>query len=307
MIWLKPRGLDSLLAASTPPNIKHYYEFTADAVKQRLAKERYLEAEKLTVERQDMFHFLCSARDPDTGQHAFDETKLRAEAHLLIIAGSDTSGTTLAGLFFYLIHYPRVLAKLVREIRATFTDADEIVQGPKLNSCVYLRACIEEALRIAPALPDELERKVLPGGATIDGDFFPEGVVLGIPGWSLNHNADVFGDAKTFRPERWIPSSDPDMLNSEEEVARLRHSYAPFGKGVGSCLGQKLAWLQISMAVARTLWKMDVRAAPGEDVGAGKDALGWGRRERNVWQVRDAFLSLRDGPVVQLRWRRDVS
>ena len=67
--------------------------------------------------------------------------------------GSDTSATTLSGLFFYLVHNPDVHRKLEKEVRSTFADADDIISGPLLSSCVYLHACINETLRMSPSTP----------------------------------------------------------------------------------------------------------------------------------------------------------
>lgn len=303
VLWLKPRGLDKLIELATPQNMKDYFTFADSSAMQRLKAERDREAVKAPVEREDMFHFLCTARDPDTGELAFGEAELKSEATLLIVAGSDTTSTTMAGLFFYLTHYPRVYAKLVKEIRQTFSSPEDIVHGPLLASCHYLRACIDEALRVGPPGPSEFERQVLPGGTTINGEFFPQGVVLGIPHWSLFRNERVCPDPNVFRPERWIVSDHEDTLNTPEQVSFLKRSYHPFGKGVGSCLGQKLAMQQLSMTVARTLWRMDVRLAPGEEIGAGRPELGWGRRDPNTYQLDDAYISLRNGPMVQFRER----
>ena len=87
-------------------------------------------------------HFLCAAKDPDTGKPAFGLTELLAEANLLILAGSDTTSVTISSLFFYITHNQRVYLKLVKEIREKFDSAEEIVHGPKLlTDCQYLRAC----------------------------------------------------------------------------------------------------------------------------------------------------------------------
>jgi cytochrome P450 len=249
-------------------------------------------------------HFLYTARNPDTGEPAFTPTELLAESNILIMAGADTTAVSISSTLFYLTHNPRAYTKLTAEIRRTFNDIHEIVATPKLlKSCVYLRACIEETLRMAPAGPSELPRQVLPGGTPIDGHHYPEGVVVGIANWALGHNTEFWGDADTFRPERWLVSADPEEGNTAEEVSRLRRGLHTFLRGPGDCVGQKVAMLQLSMVLARTLWRMDVRVAPGTDVGAGREQLGWGRRNPRVFQLEDAYIALREGPLLQFRLR----
>ena len=75
---------------------------------------------------------------------------------------------------------------------------------------------------MAPAGPSELPREVLPGGTVIEGDYYPAGVIVGTPNWAMGHNEEHYGDASTFRPERWIVSDHLDTLNTEEEVRLLK-------------------------------------------------------------------------------------
>ena len=304
LLWLKPRGLDKVLELATPKDVKDYYHFTETLAHTRIEEERRPDIEKHAGGRDDMFHFLCTARDPDTGDFAMSTNDLVSDARLLIMAGSDTTATTVTGLFFFITHHPHVYAKLVKEVLTNFRSAEEIGSGPDLmQRCEYLRAVIYESMRMAPAGVCEAERIVCKGGATIAGISVPEGVTVGVPPWCHNRNEDTFGDANTFRPERWIVSDDPNMYNSQAEVNRLKRCFHPFTKGVGACLGQKMAMIQLCIIVARTLWRYDVRKAPGQRVGEGHPDLGWGRSDPNHYQLRDAYVSLREGPIVQFRKR----
>jgi cytochrome P450 len=80
------------------------------------------------------------------------------------------------------------------------------MNGSKLASCVYLYACIDECLRMSPGGPSEFAREILPGGTTINGEYFPKSVVVGCAHWAMGHNEEAFGDPNRFRPERYIPS-----------------------------------------------------------------------------------------------------
>lgn len=243
----------------------NYYDFLEECVDSRL--EMYRKAEKgvaddpevttsgVTSHREDIFYFLFSAKDPETNQEAYSKQELLAEANLLMIAGSDTSVTVLCGLFFYLGKCPNVYGNLVSEIRSTFSSVEEIEQGPKLGSCKYLRACINEALRLIPPEPSELEREVRAGGYSIDGCFYPEGTGVGIAHWAYYRNEDIYESPTVFLPERWIESE----TNSLEDIDQLKRHFTPFIRGVGNCVGQNFAMLQMEHIVARTLWRLDCR------------------------------------------------
>ena len=282
----------------TPPDVKSYYEFLEQSVKARRQSEEESQNEGKQL-RQDMFHFLFQAKDPETGGPAYtSEEELFAEANLLVIAGSDTTSINMSAFFFYIVRNPAAYAKLIHEIRTTFQSVEDIKAGSQLSSCAYLAACIDEMMRMTPAGPGELSRTILPGGQTIDGHFYPEGVTVGAAGWATGHN-DEYGDPNVFRPERWIV--DEKNGNTAAEVKRIAGLVHPFSAGWGNCAGQNLAKLELLTTVARTLYRFDVRSEPGSTLGEGSLELGWGRREKKAFQLYDSYVAMRDGPMVQFR------
>jgi cytochrome P450 len=297
-VWAKPKGLDYLLDLITPNELKTYYKFVDDSVSKRLQMEKDNKGTEKT--RQDIFHFLCAAKDPVTRER-YSENSLRAEAIMLIVAGSDSVSSVLAGFWFYISRNESTYTRLTTEIRSTFTSSDDIVSGAKLASCVYLYACIEESLRMTPAGASEFAREVLPGGTTIDGEHFAQGVVVGCSNWAMGRNEQVFGDPTRFRPERYIISEGTGV--TVEEVNRIKSCYQPFLIGPTNCVAKNVAMVELALIIARTLFRLDLRAAPGEHLGAGHSSLGWGRRDENQYQITDAYITVRDGPILQFRKR----
>lgn len=300
-VWLKPKGLDRLFEAISPRVVKFYLKFVASSVEERTTLEKKLQSSKCDEKdmRKDMFHYLFQAKDPETGEPSYSTDELNAEASLLIAAGSHTTSVTISGLFFYVTRNSRVYEVLTKEIRNTFASVDDISGGTKLSSCEYLRACIDEALRISPPGPSELTREVLPGGLEIHGSMLPEGTRVGSSFWSRHRNEEYFPDPNVYRPERWIV--DEKMGVSAEDVARARSCFFPFASGPGNCVGKNLAMLELTITIARTLYRMDIRAVPNDALGSGSPALGWGRRDRNQYQLADAYISIRQGPMVQFK------
>jgi cytochrome P450 len=300
VLYLQPRGLHRFQEHIRDADMKAYNSFVSGCVDKRIAEHKA----GVTSTRHDMFHFLLNAVDPDTKLPAFTRREeLLAEARLLVLAGTDTSAGTLCGLFFYLSHNPRILAKLTTEIRSTFDSLEDIALGPKLSKCHYLRACIDEGLRIAPPAPGELPREVLTGGAKILDDFYPAGTIVGCGPWAMGRDAAVFGDPEVYRPERWIALSDPSFVNDEAQVRNLKKNFHPFSMGSGDCAGRNLAMLELLLVIARTLWNTDIMLAPGNTLGEGRPELGWGQRRADNYIVKDSFLCLKDGPVLQFKRR----
>ncbi|KAJ8070668.1 hypothetical protein OCU04_001039 [Sclerotinia nivalis] len=153
---------------------------------------------------------------------------------------------------------------------------------------------------MSPSGPSELLRQVLPGGHEIDGHWYPENTLIGVPSYSLHYHQETFEDPFVFRPERWIPNDEQGI--SAEHVAALQGAFNPFSIGPGQCPGKNIALLEMYMALGRMIHGYDIRR-PVDDIsnrGAGRLEYIWGRRNKNQYQVVDAFLALRDGPIIQL-------
>jgi cytochrome P450 len=256
------------------------------------------------TDRKDFFYYLLNARDPETGQ-GFSNAELWGESNLLIIAGSDTTSTSLAGTFFYLSHNPSALAKATAEVRGKFSDVEEISNGPALNSCTYVRACIDEAMRLSPPVGGILPRQVLPGGLSVDGEEIPEGTVVGVPHYTIHHNSLYYPDPFAYKPERWIPNSksEDSIPVTHETVALAQSAFCPFSVGPRGCIGKGLAYVELMTTVVRTLFLYDMRLAPGEKLGEGNPNADYGRQRPGEFQLQDTFTSMKDGPLVQFRER----
>jgi len=255
----------------------------------------------LDVDRKDFFYYLLNARDPETGK-GFSMDELWGESNLLIIAGSDTTSTAMAGTFFYLAHNPATLQKLAKEIREKFDDVEEIVTGPKLNECHYLRACIDESMRMSPPVPGVAPRKVLAGGIEIDGHHIPEGFDVGVPHYTIHHNPDYYPKPFDYVPERWL--TDPAANPMHDGLEAARSAFCPFSIGLRGCIGKGLAYVELTVTIARVLFLYDLRLAPGMNLGGGGKDMEVGRERANEYQIEDRFASKKDGPILQFRPRK---
>ncbi|TVY36040.1 Cytochrome P450 monooxygenase [Lachnellula subtilissima] len=254
----------------------------------------------LETDRKDFFYYLLNARDPETGK-GFSPQELWGESNLLIIAGSDTTSTALASAFFYLPHNPRTLEKLTNEIRSTFAQVEDIKSGPALNSCTYLRAVLDEGMRLSPPVGGMLPREVLAGGIDIDGVHVPQGAVVGTPHYTLHHNPAYFPAPFLFNPERWISASSPEV--TEETVAVAQSAFCPFSVGPRGCIGKGLAYTELSESLARAVFMYDMKLAEGVRIGEGSPDAEWGRQRTEEYQLKDSFTSWKEGPYVQFRER----
>lgn len=240
----------------------------------------------------------CASR---AALHEHSIFHLNTDQTMYFGTAGDTINTALAGLFFYLSRNPEAYRKLAAEIRTTFNSSEEIVNGPKLTGCQYLRVCIDEALRMSPPVPGTLWRELYPEEKktmaankqtfTIDGQAVPYDTQVGVSAYCIHHNEKYFPEPFAFRPERWLEAD-------KETLRRMHSAFLPFSVGPRGCAGKSFAYLEISLVFAKTLWLMDFKTAPGK---AGLLGGGWpgrkdGRGRPDECQLWDRFGSDTAGP-----------
>ncbi|KAL4941785.1 hypothetical protein BDV06DRAFT_235814 [Aspergillus oleicola] len=260
--------------------------------------KKVMEEEK----KSDIFSTLVHSRDEESGTQ-LSQAELAAETANLISAGSDTSSTTLAALFFYLSRYPDAYKKASEEVRRVFPALEDVTLGPAIHTCTYLRACLDEALRLAPAVASAPWREVLTGGAMIDGCYIPAGYDVGLGIYSIHHNEKYFSDPFTFRPERWILGFESST--TREEFNRARSAFNPFSVGPRSCIGKGLAMAEIMFIMATVLVSFDFRRAETVkgNLGQGSPEKGFGRHRKDEYQMIDHVICAKEGPLLQFHKR----
>lgn len=212
----------------------------------------------------------------------------------MAIAGGDTTATALSATFFYLSRNPSCYRILADEIRSTFKNGDGIVNGPTLLGCRYLRACIDEALRMSPPVTGTPWRELYADDdrskpLVIDGHIIPEGTQVGVNIYALHHNESYFKNSFSYSPERWMTLESPLLL---------KDAFSPFLIGSRGCAGKAMAYLEASLVLAKTFWYFDFEMPKGDaaKVGAGKKGNKSGRHREDEYQLYDAFGALHDGP-----------
>ncbi|KAI1842150.1 hypothetical protein JX265_005727 [Neoarthrinium moseri] len=211
-----------------------------------------------------------------------------------------TTATAMCTIFYYLSRNPSAYARLASEVRTTFSWGSEIRNGQDLTGCKYLRAVIDESMRICPPTPGVMWRERDPLSnepLVVDGHVIPPGTLVGVGTYSLMHNPDYFPEPFAFRPERWL-EGDAETPEQKETRANMRRAFIPFILGDRSCAGKAVAYLEMSLTVAKTMWYFDFERAPGQagELGSGRKGLTGGRDRPNEYQLYDWFMADHEGP-----------
>jgi cytochrome P450 len=183
-------------------------------------------------EREDILSMLVLARYDDGSAMSDDE--LRDELMTLLVAGHETTATSLAWAFERLLRHPDKLERLRAEAQAGAED-------------LYADAVVKETLRLRPVLQLVLRRLSEPmelGGYTV-----PAGYALAPSIHLIHRREDIYPEPRRFIPERFL-----------DQVPGT-YTWIPFGGGVRRCLGASFAQLEMKRVLQAVLNEVDLRPA----------------------------------------------
>jgi cytochrome P450 len=160
------------------------------------------------------------------------------EALTLLIAGHETTANALAWTLFLLSRHP------------AWDDA-VYAESQRGDEPTLTRALIQESLRLFP--PVWLISRAARHATQVSGYEVPAGRFFLLSPWLSHRNPEVFAQPDQFQPTRW---TDPTRPVSP-------YAYFPFGAGPRACIGQRLAWFEMTLVIQALVRRY--RVAPGPD------------------------------------------
>jgi cytochrome P450 len=196
----------------------------------------------------DLISILMRARDDDTGAGMTDK-QLRDEATTLVIAGSETTGNTIAWACYLLAQHPPIQERVQAEVDLVLAGADAGYET--LSSLPFTRAVITETLRLYSPV------WILPRRALVDvelgGHLLRAGSRIFFSPYALNRDARVHRDPDRFEPDRWV---------SDYSRSDMRATFFPFGQGIRNCIGEGFAWTESILLLSAIAARWQLRLAP---------------------------------------------
>jgi cytochrome P450 len=197
-----------------------------EVIYEELARRR---AQEDLAERTDILSLLMQARDED-GQ-AMTDGELRDELVTLLLAGHETTATSVAWAVERLVRHPQKLRRLQEEIEAGGEE--------------YMTAVVNETLRVRPVVP--IVVRVLQEELRVGSYNLPAGTRVVPSIYLTNRSPRVYGDAEAFRPERFLQDG-PETF-----------SWIPFGGGIRRCIGASFAQLEMRLILRTILGELEPR------------------------------------------------
>lgn len=235
--------------------------------------KRYQAGEKLS----DFFSVLMEDKAGNPNNLEWGE--IVAEISIMMNAGSDTTAIALNNTMFLLLKNPTCLVKLREELDSVLDDDEVVAPYDKVKHLPYLRACLDESMRILPPVAFGLPRRTPPEGTAILGDFIPGDTSVSMSAYVVHHNPTIFQDPEVYRPERWLGDAGKE----------LQPYFVAFSTGARGCIGRNISYLEQTVLVASLVHRFDF-ALPSP---------GWEPTRRET-------TTLGSGPMPLKVWRREI-
>ena len=266
--------LNALLMKCLPKSVmkiqRDHYQLVVDKVRRRL---------NLEVDRPDFMSHVIRYNDDE----GMSQSEIEATFNIIIVAGSETTATTLSGTLNYLTRNPDKMRTLTNEIRTCF-PTEQAIALSTLRDLPYLNAVLNEGLRLCPPIPAGLPRLVPEGGDTVCGQWMPGGTAVSVHAWTLSLSSTYFHNPLSFHPERWLDDSTKDPTSPF--VSDERHAVQPFSVGPRQCISKNLAWAELRLILARLLWAFDIEATEAGKRVRWEDQRTWMLWEKLPFEVR---------------------
>jgi cytochrome P450 len=199
----------------------------------------------------DILDELLRARDPKSGL-IMQDGQIINEILTLIVAGHETTASTLNWTWYLISQHPEVEERLSNEVN-NLTTIPELEDLPKFP---YTRQIVDESMRLYPA-GWLMTRRAL--GDDRLGDYFvPAGTEIYISPYFIQRHPDVWKEPDRFNPDRFGP---------ENSKARHRLAMIPFSAGPRNCIGALFARVEMQihlLTIAKHLTLRYVQSRPLE-------------------------------------------
>ncbi|KAK0382747.1 hypothetical protein NLU13_9843 [Sarocladium strictum] len=188
---------------------------------------------KVNGEASLLYSTLLQQRDLSVASELFDH----------VLAGQETTGTTLTYLTWHLSKRSALQEKLRQELLTLTpnmlwqTGEDyKLPDSKQLDSLPLLHSIIMETLRLHAPIPGSQARRTPFPGSVVGGFNIPGGVRISGLAYTLHRDESVFPDALQWDHTRWLPS-----VATEEELRQRQRQFWAFSSGGRMCIGSNFA------------------------------------------------------------------
>ncbi|GFO11503.1 cytochrome p450 3a11 [Plakobranchus ocellatus] len=220
------------------------------------------DAESEDIPNDNMTQFEALELNKRSQRKPLTKSEIQAQAIIFLMAGFNTVSTVLSFTFFLLAQNPECCSR----------------------DLPYMDQVLNEAMRLYP--PAFVIDRVCVEDTVVEKIHIPKGMNMVFPMYAIHHDPAIWVDPETFDPDRFSPEQksdrhpyahmpfgqyaihhdpaiwvdpetfDPDRFSPEQKSDRHPYAHMPFGQGPRSCVGMRLALLEMKVALATILQEM---------------------------------------------------
>ncbi len=201
----------------------------------------------------DLLSMLLLSKGED-GAPGMTDQQVRDEVITLFLAGHETTANAMTWTLYLLSQHPEALQRLQEELDSGLAGRTPTIAD--LPQLAWNEMVLKESMRLYPpawSLGPRIVHTPIPiGGYTI-----PKNTAVMVSPYTMHHNARYWPD-----PERF----DPERFSAENERARHKYAYIPFGAGPRVCIGNTFALMEAQLILATIAQRLDWRLDPGQKI-----------------------------------------
>lgn len=179
--------------------------------------------------------------------------RMRDELVTLLLAGHETTASTLTWAFHLLDEHPEAWKRLHDEAVEVFGRGPLTIES--LHGLTYTTQILEETMRLHP--PVWLLPRIARADDEIGGFPVPAGADVLLCPYLLHRHPAFWPSPTRFDPDRFAPAGS---------AGRNRYSYIPFGAGPRFCVGNSLGMMEATVALATVARDLRLTKVPGYQV-----------------------------------------
>lgn len=200
----------------------------------------------------DLLSMFLSARDDETGAGMTDR-QLRDEVMTMLLAGHETTSLALSWTYYLLSQHPDIEQRIVDEVDRVIGDGRP--SFAHVDRLSLIRQTLGESLRLYP--PAWGFSRLATGDDEIAGYRVAKGSIVFLIPFVVHRRPKLWPD-----PDRF----DPDRFTIENDSARPRFAYFPFGGGPRGCIGNQFAMLEAQLIIAAIAQRFRIEVVPGQEI-----------------------------------------
>lgn len=183
----------------------------------------------------------------NTNKKTLTEEEVIANSIFFLIAGFETTSSTISHCMFELASNENIQNRLYQELKDVEIDDvnSKEFYNKIMNGLPYLEAVVKETMRKYPPVTNII-RRVNVDEFKLNNITLKRDYQINMPVHAIHHCEEYYSQPEQFNPDRFMPENSHKLIP---------YTYMPFGIGPRNCIGMRFAYQEIKLCIAQMVKK----------------------------------------------------